>query len=64
MADTTGAIHLRGCPFCGRQVAIDRAPYTGLRIVYCDHCGARVSFEPASVLTDKATADAWNRRAQ
>lgn len=55
-------IELKPCPFCGKEVRVERTPM--LWVVHCSWCGAVVSFEPASQISEKATAEAWNRRAK
>lgn len=52
---------LKPCPFCGGEVKMTGGLLTPIYMVYCEKCGMRTSFEPASERR-ATTVAAWNRR--
>lgn len=56
-------IKLKPCPFCGGEAAT--VFYTGYIYVSCENCGATsemVKISEEYSATEKAAAEAWNRR--
>ena len=55
-------IELRSCPFCGERPKGIIVGMTGLVMIYCEHCGCRVSFEINKRNDVLNVAQAWNGR--
>ena len=54
-------IVLKPCPFCGGEARMMKMGYP--HWVYCLNCGARVHGRKCGEGGEKASVEAWNRRA-
>ena len=54
-------VKLKPCPFCGGEARLQDESFGYPHWVYCKECGAKV--HGRVVGDEKASIDAWNRRA-